>query len=54
MHGMTPRLRREIRQIVFDHFDDIVEEPGSVTVFGADVWKSPVFPVRTTFQWQQC
>ena len=29
-------------------------EPGSVTVFGADVWKSPVFPVRTTFQWQQC
>jgi hypothetical protein len=25
-HGLTPRLRREIRQIVFDHFDDIVEE----------------------------
>ena len=25
-NGMTPRLRREIRQIVFDHFDEIVEE----------------------------
>ena len=25
-YGLTPRLRREIRQIVFDHFDDIVEE----------------------------
>ena len=25
-YGMTPRLRREIRQIVFDHFDEIVEE----------------------------
>jgi hypothetical protein len=25
-HGMNPRLRREIRRIVFDHFDLIVEE----------------------------
>ena len=25
-YGMSPRLRREIRQIVFDHFDLIVEE----------------------------
>jgi hypothetical protein len=25
-YGLTPRLRREIRQIVFDHFDDIVTE----------------------------
>jgi len=25
-YGITPRLRREIRQIVFDHFDFIVEE----------------------------
>jgi hypothetical protein len=25
-YGMTSRLRREIRQIVFDHFDLIVEE----------------------------
>jgi hypothetical protein len=25
-YGMTPRLRREIRQIVFDHFDMIMEE----------------------------
>ena len=25
-YAMTPRLRREIRQIVFDHFDVIVEE----------------------------
>ncbi len=25
-YGMTPRLTREIRQIVFDHFDDIVAE----------------------------
>ena len=25
-NGMTPRLRREIRQIVFHHFDEIVEE----------------------------
>lgn len=25
-HGLAPRLRREIRQIVFDHFDDIVAE----------------------------
>lgn len=24
--GLTPRLRREIRKIVFDHFDVIVEE----------------------------
>jgi len=24
-HGMSPRLRREIRKIVFDHFDYIVE-----------------------------
>ncbi len=25
-HGLTPHLRREIRRIVFDHFDLIVEE----------------------------
>ena len=25
-HGMNPRLRREIRQIVFDHFELIVDE----------------------------
>jgi hypothetical protein len=25
-YGLTPRLRREIRQILFDHFDVIVEE----------------------------
>jgi len=25
-YSITPRLRREIRQIVFDHFDVIVEE----------------------------
>ncbi|MGH7202608.1 MAG: hypothetical protein ACREJB_18520 [Planctomycetaceae bacterium] len=25
-HDLTPRLRREIRKIVFDHFDQIVEE----------------------------
>ena len=25
-HNLTPRLRREIRRIVFDHFDLIVDE----------------------------
>jgi hypothetical protein len=25
-HHLTPRLRREIRQIIFNHFDMIVEE----------------------------
>ena len=25
-YGISPRLRREIRQIVFEHFDVIVEE----------------------------
>ncbi len=25
-HGFSPRLRREIRRILFDHFDLIVEE----------------------------
>jgi hypothetical protein len=25
-HNLTPRLRREIRKIVFDHFDLILEE----------------------------
>jgi hypothetical protein len=25
-HGLTPRLRREIRQIIFDHFEDIIAE----------------------------
>ena len=25
-YGMNPRLRREIRRIVFDHFDLIVDE----------------------------
>lgn len=25
-YGMTPRLRREIRRIVFDHFDLLVDE----------------------------
>lgn len=25
-HGLSPRLRREIRKIIFDHFDEIVEE----------------------------
>ncbi|MCG3180850.1 MAG: hypothetical protein BIFFINMI_03213 [Phycisphaerae bacterium] len=25
-HGLTPRLRREIRRILFDHFDLIAEE----------------------------
>ncbi|MGB2823531.1 MAG: DUF4160 domain-containing protein [Phycisphaerae bacterium] len=25
-HNLTPRLRREVRKIVFDHFDLILEE----------------------------
>ncbi len=25
-HSLTPRLRREIRRIIFDHFDLIVDE----------------------------
>lgn len=25
-HNMTPRLRREVRKIVFDHFDLILDE----------------------------
>jgi hypothetical protein len=25
-HGLTPRLRREIRKIIFDHFELIVDE----------------------------
>ena len=25
-HGLTPRLRREIRKVLFDHFDIIAEE----------------------------
>ena len=25
-HSLTPRLRREIRKIIFDHFELIVEE----------------------------
>lgn len=25
-HGLTPRLRREIRQIIYDNFDAIAEE----------------------------
>ena len=25
-HGLTPRLRREVRKILFDHFDIIIEE----------------------------
>jgi len=25
-HGLSPRLRREIRKIIFDHFNLIVEE----------------------------
>ncbi len=25
-HGLTPPLRREVRQIIFEHFDLIVEE----------------------------
>ncbi len=25
-HGMSPQLRREIRKIIFDHFELIVEE----------------------------
>jgi hypothetical protein len=25
-HGLTPRLRREVRKILFDHFDLIVDE----------------------------
>jgi hypothetical protein len=25
-HNLTPRLRREVRKIIFDHFDLIAEE----------------------------
>jgi len=25
-HGMSPRLSREIRKVIFDHFDLIIEE----------------------------
>jgi hypothetical protein len=33
-HGLTPRLRREVRQIMFDHFDMICDE--WIRFFGAD------------------
>jgi len=33
-HGMTPGLRREVRQILFDHFDMICDE--WVRFFGAN------------------
>jgi hypothetical protein len=33
-HGMTPRLRREVRQIIFEHFDMICDD--WVRFFGAN------------------
>ena len=36
-HQLTPRLRREIRQVLFEHFDLIVEEWNRFTEGADDV-----------------